>query len=60
MITMEWWKLECEWLRGEGVRPKDFPAKPKRPPKPKVVIEGPDMLLEENDEPSESSGSEDE
>ena len=35
----EAWKLECERLKMDGVRPKDLPSKPKRPAKPKLVVE---------------------
>jgi hypothetical protein len=35
------WAAECQRLREEGVRAKDLPKKPKRPPKPKLPVEGP-------------------
>ena len=44
------WKLECERLKSAGIQPKDLPTKPKRPLKPKPVVE--DGL--DNDEEEES------
>ena len=31
--------MECERLKVTGTQPKDLPTKPKRPPKPKPVVE---------------------
>lgn len=49
----EAWKLECERLKSDGVRPKDLPTKPKRPAKPKPVVED-----EEDDDKDNSSDEE--
>ena len=49
----EAWKLECERLKSDGVRPKDLPTKPKRPAKPKPVVED-----EEDDDEDNSSDEE--
>ena len=37
--AVEAWKLECERLKAGGARPRDLPTKPKRPSKPKPVVE---------------------
>ena len=31
--------MECERLKAGGARPRDLPTKPKRPSKPKPVVE---------------------
>jgi len=46
------WKSACANLRVAGTRPKDLPQKPKRPPKPKPVLE---ELLEDNKDDKECS-----
>ena len=50
----EAWKLECERLKMDGVRPKNLPSKPKRPAKPKPVVE--DEEDEEEDNSSDEEG----
>ena len=37
--AIEAWKAECDRLKAQNVRAKDLPAKPKRPLKPKPVVE---------------------
>jgi hypothetical protein len=45
------WVDECEILRAQNVRVRDLPRKPKRPPKPKPVVEAVgDEDEDENDE----------
>ena len=48
------WKLECERLKSAGTQPKDLPAKLKRPPKPKPVVED-DLDNNEEEESGEMS-----
>jgi hypothetical protein len=55
------WKDECARLRAEGVRVKNLPAKPRRPPKPQAAL-GQADTSQHNDgeadvEPDESSES---
>ena len=37
--TVSAWKTECAKLKVAGTQPKDLQSKPKRPPKPKPVVE---------------------
>jgi uncharacterized glyoxalase superfamily protein PhnB len=39
--AVEAWEVECARLKEAGIRVKDLPAKPKRPPKPKPVLDVP-------------------
>lgn len=55
--AVEAWKVECARLRVEGVRVKDLPARPKKPRKPKLTVEGPNNVLdavEDEDELTDS------
>jgi hypothetical protein len=45
--AMKDWMAECERLQAEKVRVKDLPSKPKRPPKPKPVV---DVVLKDKDD----------
>ena len=48
------WAAECERLRAQNVRVKDLPPKPKRPPKPKPVLEVmPEEGSEQDDDDNE-------
>jgi len=48
------WKSTCAELRAAGTRPKDLPPKPKRPPKPKPVLEEFPEGNEDDEEHSDS------
>jgi hypothetical protein len=54
------WKSACAELRAAGTRPKDLPPKPKRPPKPKPVLEEFPEGNEDDEERSDSLTSDDE
>ena len=57
-INWAWlWLLTCHVLdmQAAGTRPKDLPPKPKRPPKPKPVLEELPEGNEEDEECSDSS-----
>jgi hypothetical protein len=52
------WQLTCEALKAAGTRKKDLPSKPKRPPKPKPVLNEPPEGNEEEDSSDSSSSDE--
>jgi hypothetical protein len=47
---LEDWEAECSRLKAGGVRAKDLPVKPRRPLKPKPVLEVPARGDEQDDE----------